>query len=228
MMDLENKVVYQVYPKSFMDSNGDGHGDLKGIIAKLDYLKNLGIDYLWLTPVFLSPMNDNGYDVADYYRINPQFGTMDDMDQLIDECNRRKIGLMLDMVFNHTSTDHEWFQKALAGEKEYQEYYIFRDGTPDQVPTNWQSKFGGSAWKYVPHLKKWYLHLFDVSQADLNWDNPKVREELKKVIFFWKNKGVKGFRFDVVNLISKPEIFEDDYEGDGRRFYTDVLMYMNT
>ena len=221
MTDFGKKTVYQVYPKSFCDSNGDGVGDINGITGKLDYLKALGIDYLWITPVFVSPMNDNGYDVADYYRINPQFGTMEDMDALIRACNEREIGLMLDMVFNHTSTEHEWFQRALAGEKKYQDYYIFRDEPEDQVPTNWQSKFGGSAWEYVPSLKKWYLHLYDVSQADLNWDNPAVREELKKVILFWKNKGVKGFRFVVINVISKPALFEDDVEGDGRRFYTD-------
>lgn len=142
MHHFNNKVVYQVYPKSFKDSNGDGEGDIKGIIEKLDYLKELGIDYLWITPVFLSPMNDNGYDVADYYKINPRFGTMDDMDELIRQCNERGIGLMLDMVFNHTSTDHEWFQKALNGEKEYQDYYIFKDGKEDKLPTNWESKFG--------------------------------------------------------------------------------------
>nr|WP_295299895.1 alpha,alpha-phosphotrehalase [uncultured Blautia sp.] len=221
MLELGNKVVYQIYPKSFKDSNGDGHGDIRGVIQKLDYLKELNIDYLWITPVFVSPMNDNGYDVADYYKINPQFGTMKDMDDLIKGCNERNIGLMMDMVFNHTSTDHEWFQKALAGEKKYQDYYIFKDGTPDQLPTNWQSKFGGTAWEYVPSLGKWYLHLYDKSQADLNWENPQVREELKKVIRFWKNKGVKGFRFDVINVISKPEKFEDDQQGDGRRFYTD-------
>ena len=221
MADFSSKVVYQIYPKSFMDSNGDGLGDLKGIIEKLDYLKELGPDYLWLTPVFVSPQNDNGYDVADYCSIDPRFGTMEDMEELIREADKRGMGLMLDMVFNHTSTDHEWFQKALTGDEKYQNYYIFREGTPDQVPTNWQSKFGGSAWEYVPSLGKWYLHLFDVSQADLNWDNPEVRDELKKVILYWKEKGVKGFRFDVVNLISKPDTFENDYEGDGRRFYTD-------
>lgn len=221
MADFSSKVVYQIYPKSFMDSNGDGLGDLKGIIEKLDYLKELGPDYLWLTPVFVSPQNDNGYDVADYCSIDLRFGTMEDMEELIREADKRGMGLMLDMVFNHTSTDHEWFQKALAGDEKYQNYYIFREGTPDQVPTNWQSKFGGSAWEYVPSLGKWYLHLFDVSQVDLNWDNPEVRDELKKVILYWKEKGVKGFRFDVVNLISKPDTFENDYEGDGRRFYTD-------
>lgn len=221
MTDFRNKVVYQIYPKSFKDSDGDGLGDLKGIIEKLDYLKELGIDYLWITPVFPSPQRDNGYDISDYCNIEPTFGTMADMEKLIDEGRKRGIGLMLDMVFNHTSTKHEWFRKALAGEQEYQDYYIFKDGTPDKLPTNWVSKFGGPAWEYVPSLKKWYLHLFDVTQADLNWDNPKVREELKKVILFWKEKGVKGFRFDVVNLISKPAVFEDDLEGDGRRFYTD-------
>ena len=220
-MDFSNKIIYQIYPKSFKDSNGDGLGDLQGIIEQLNYLKELGIDYLWITPVFLSPQNDNGYDVADYYSIDPRFGTMEDLEALIEESNKREIGLMLDMVFNHTSTEHEWFKRALSGEKKYQDYYIFKDGTPDKVPTNWQSKFGGSAWEYVPTLGKWYLHLFDVTQADLNWKNKKVRDELKKVILFWKGKGIKGFRFDVINLISKPDVFEDDIEGDGRKYYTD-------
>ena len=221
MKGFGNAVVYQIYPKSFQDSNGDGIGDLKGVISRLDYLKKLGVDYLWLTPVFRSPQKDNGYDVSDYYRIEPMFGTMADMERLLAQCNARGIGVMLDMVFNHTSTDHIWFQKALAGEKEYEDYYIFKEGGPDRTPTNWESKFGGPAWEYVPSLGKWYLHLFDVTQADLNWDNPRVREELKNVIRFWKQKGVRGFRFDVVNLISKPAVFQDDYEGDGRRFYTD-------
>ncbi len=221
MIDFKDKVIYQIYPKSFKDSNGDGVGDLKGILEKLDYLKELGVDYLWLTPVFPSPQKDNGYDVADYCTIDSQFGTMEDMEQLIGESGKRNMGIMLDMVFNHTSTSHPWFQKALAGEKEFQDYYIFRNGLPNQLPTNWQSKFGGPSWEYVPSLGKWYLHLFDVTQADLNWDNPKVREELKKVILFWKEKGIQGFRFDVVNLISKPDVFEDDFQGDGRRFYSD-------
>ena len=221
MADFSDKIVYQVYPKSFQDSNADGIGDLRGLIQRLDYLEDLGIDYLWITPVFQSPQRDNGYDVSDYCKIEPEFGSMQDMDELITECNKRSIGLMLDMVFNHTSTKHEWFQRALAGDQEYQDYYIFKEGDKAKPPTNWESKFGGPAWEYVPQLGKWYLHLYDVTQADLNWDNPKVRDELKKVIRFWKEKGVKGFRFDVVNLISKPEIFEDDMEGDGRRFYTD-------
>ena len=221
MADFSNKVIYQIYPKSFKDSNGDGIGDLRGVAEKLDYLKDLGVDYLWLTPFFVSPQRDNGYDVADYRNIDPMFGTMEDLDNLIAEGEKRNIGLMFDMVFNHTSTSHEWFRRALAGEKKYQDYYIFKEGAPDQPKTNWQSKFGGSAWEYVSSLGKWYLHLFDVTQADLNWKNPEVREELKEVIRFWKAKGVKGFRFDVVNLISKPEIWEDDFEGDGRKFYTD-------
>ena len=146
---------------------------------------------------------------------------MDDLDELIREADRRGIGLMLDMVFNHTSTAHEWFQRALAGDKRYQDYYIFRDGPADCPPTNWVSKFGGSAWEYLPTLGKWYLHLFDVTQADLNWENPAVRRELAEILRFWKEKGIRGFRFDVVNLISKPAVFEDDHEGDGCRFYTD-------
>lgn len=221
MNKLGSKVIYQIYPKSFRDSNGDGIGDIRGIIGKLDYIKSLGADYIWSTPFFVSPLNDNGYDVADYRKINPVFGTMEDFEELAKEADKRGLGLILDMVFNHTSTEHEWFRKALAGEQEYMDYYIFRGGTADTPPTNWQSKFGGSAWEYVPALGKWYLHLYDVTQADLNWDNPRVREELKEVIRFWKEKGVKGFRFDVVNLISKPEQFEDDMLGDGRRFYTD-------
>ena len=221
MANFKDKVIYQIYVKSFSDSNGDGLGDLRGIIGKLDYLQSLGVDYLWLTPFFRSPMNDNGYDVADYLAVDPVFGSMGDVETLIAEAGRRGLALMFDMVFNHTSTGHEWFQKALAGDPNYLDYYIFRDGAPDVPPTNWQSKFGGSAWEYVPHLKKWYLHLFDKTQADLNWDNPAVREALKNVIRFWKAKGVQGFRFDVANLISKPALFEDDDTGDGRRFYTD-------
>lgn len=221
MAQFKDKVVYQIYPKSFCDSNGDGWGDLKGVTGKLDYLADLGVDYLWLTPFFPSPQRDNGYDVADYRAIDPRYGTMEDLEELICEADKRGIGLMLDMVFNHTSTEHEWFRRALAGEEKYQNYYIFKEGAPEHAPTNWISKFGGSAWEYLPQLGKWYLHLFDVKQADLNWENPAVREEMADILRFWKAKGIKGFRFDVVNLISKPEYYEDDFEGDGRRFYTD-------
>lgn len=221
MRNFSDKVIYQIYTKSFMDSDGDGLGDIRGTTEKLDYLKSLGVDYIWMTPFFKSPQRDNGYDVADYTAIDPRFGTMEDVETLIAEANKRGIGLMFDMVFNHTSTEHQWFQEALAGNPKYMDYYMFRDGEPDTPPTNWESKFGGNAWEYVPHLKKWYLHLFDRTQADLNWENPEVREELKNVIRFWKEKGVSGFRFDVVNLISKPAKFENDTIGDGRRFYTD-------
>lgn len=221
MTSFKDKVIYEIYPKSFQDSNGDGWGDLRGVTKRLDYLKELGVDYLWLTPFFISPQNDNGYDVENYREIDPRYGTMEDLEELIHEADQRGIGLMLDMVFNHTSTAHEWFQRAMKGEKKYQDYYIFKEGTEDQLPTNWESKFGGPAWEYVPSLRKWYLHLYDVSQADLNWENPEVRKELKEVIRFWKEKEIKGFRFDVVNVISKPEKYEDDTIGDGRRFYTD-------
>lgn len=221
MEDFKKSTVYQIYPKSFADSRGNGTGDLKGVISKLDYLKELGIDYIWMTPFFLSPQKDNGYDVADYYRIDPSYGTMEDFDELVKEAAKREISLMLDMVFNHTSSRHEWFQKALAGDEKYKNYYIFKRGKgPGIPPTNWESKFGGNAWEYVEAFDEYYLHLFDVSQPDLNWDNEEVRKEMQKIILFWMGKGVKGFRFDVVNLISK-EAFEDDYEGDGRKFYTD-------
>lgn len=221
MIPFGEKIVYQVYPKSFKDSNNDGFGDLSGIVEKLDYLKDLGIDYIWITPFFLSPQKDNGYDISSYTKIDPEFGSMKDFELLVKEADKRNIGIMLDMVFNHTSTEHIWFQNALDGDKKYQNYYIFKEAPKDKAPTNWVSKFGGSAWEYSKRAGKWYLHLFDVSQADLNWENPEVREELKNIIFFWKSKGVRGFRFDVINLISKPDVFEDDNVGDGRRFYTD-------
>lgn len=221
MKDFKKSVVYQIYPKSFCDTNGDGFGDLKGVTSKLDYLKELGVDYIWMTPFFISPQKDNGYDVENYYEIDPRYGTMEDFEELSREAKKRGIDLMLDMVFNHTSDRHEWFQKALAGEEKYKNYYIFKKGKEDgSAPTNWESKFGGSAWQYVPEMDEYYLHLFDVSQPDLNWENEEVRKEVQKVIRFWMGKGVKGFRFDVINLISKGE-FQDDYEGDGRRFYTD-------
>lgn len=220
-MIFENKVIYQIYPKSFYDSNNDGLGDLKGIIEKLDYLKYLGVDYIWITPFFISPQKDNGYDIEDYYNIDPMYGTMEDFELLVKESKKREIKIMLDMVFNHTSIKHQWFKNALAGDKKYQDFYFFKDGKKDIPPTNWVSKFGGNAWEYVPTLKKFYLHLFDKTQADLNWDNPEVREEIYKIVRFWIEKGVEGFRFDVINLISKPPIFENDYIGDGRRFYTD-------
>lgn len=223
MNDFKKKVVYQIYPKSFKDINGTGTGDLKGVIEKLDYLQTLGVDYIWLTPFYVSPQNDNGYDVADYYNIDPSYGTMEDVENLIAEAKKRNIYLMMDMVFNHVSTEHIWFKKAMAGEEKYLNYFFFKQGKANnQPPTNWNSKFGGPAWEYVEKFDKWYLHLFDKTQADLNWENPEVREEVKNIVRFWMEKGVKGFRFDVINLISKAG-FEDDFsvDGDGRSFYTD-------
>jgi len=226
--ELGSKVAYEIYIRSFNDSNGDGVGDLRGITERLDYLAELGVDYLWITPFFVSPLRDGGYDVADYRAIDPVFGTMDDFDELVREAEARGIGLMLDMVFNHTSDQHEWFQKALAGDPTYQAYYLLQDpqhgssaADPGKPPTNWSSKFGGSAWAWSPEMGAWYLHLYDVSQPDLDWRNPEVRAELADVLRFWKDRGVKGFRFDVINNISKPAVFEDDHEGDGKRFYTD-------
>ena len=221
MKNFKQSTVYQIYPKSFNDSNGDGLGDLIGVVQKLDYLKELGVDYIWLTPFYISPQKDNGYDVADYYNIDPRFGTMEDFELMVKEAKARGIEIMLDMVFNHTSTEHQWFKKAMQGDETYKNFYIFKDGKEEQAPTNWVSKFGGSAWQYVEEFDQYYLHLFDVTQGDLNWENEAVRQEIYKVVNFWLEKGVKGFRLDVINLISKPEIFEDDTIGDGRRFYTD-------
>ena len=221
MIDFKKSVVYQIYPKSFKDANGDGVGDLKGVIEKLDYLKELGVDYIWLTPFYKSPQKDNGYDIADYYSIDELFGTMEDFEQLVKQAKNRNINIMLDMVFNHTSTEHKWFKSAIDGNEKYKNFYIFKKGKNNKPPTNWVSKFGGSAWEYVEKFDEYYLHLFDVTQGDLNWDNKEVREEIFKVVNFWIEKGVKGFRLDVINLISKPQVFEDDNIGDGRRFYTD-------
>ncbi len=195
MLDFKKSTVYQIYPKSFKDTTNNGTGDLRGITEKLDYLKFLGIDYLWITPFFVSPQNDNGYDVADYYNIDPIYGTMDDLDELIKEANKREIGLMYDMVFNHTSTEHIWFQKALEGDQYYKDFYIFKKPKADgSAPTNWISKFGGSAWEYIEKFDEYYLHLFDKTQADLNWENPNVRAELKKNIRILDGKGNKGIQ----------------------------------
>lgn len=221
-MKFKDKVVYQIYPKSFCDSNGDGVGDLNGVISKLDYLQKLGVDYIWFNAMFISPQRDNGYDVADYRSIDPRYGTMEDFERLCIEAKQRNIDIMLDMVFNHTSTEHEWFQKALTNDPYYKDYYIFKKGKKDgSAPTNWQSKFGGPAWEYVEEMDEYYLHLFDVTQADLNWENPNVRKELADIVNFWREKGVHGFRFDVVNLISKAGYEDDPNLFDGRQYYTD-------
>lgn len=217
----QNGVIYQIYPKSFQDTTGSGTGDLRGVTQRLDYLQRLGVDAIWLTPFYISPQVDNGYDVANYTAIDPTYGTLDDFDELVAQAKARGIRIILDMVFNHTSTQHDWFREALNKESPYRQFYIWRDGTPDVCPNNWQSKFGGSAWRWHSQSEQYYLHLFAPEQADLNWENPAVRAELKKVCEFWADRGVDGLRLDVVNLIAKDQNFPDDPTGDGRRFYTD-------
>ncbi|MGU5660077.1 alpha,alpha-phosphotrehalase [Aeromonas veronii] len=218
----QSAVIYQIYPKSFQDSAARGTGDLKGIMARLDYLKTLGVDALWLTPVYVSPQVDNGYDIADYLAIDPAYGTMADFEALLAAAHARDIRIVMDIVVNHTSTEHAWFKSALGNKNSpYRDYYIWRDPVDGGVPNNWQSKFGGSAWELDPATGQYYLHLFAREQADLNWENPAVRAEVKKIIHFWAKKGVDGFRLDVINLISKDQTFPNDEIGDGRRFYTD-------
>ncbi|WP_204384974.1 alpha,alpha-phosphotrehalase [Aeromonas veronii] len=218
----QSAVIYQIYPKSFQDSAARGTGDLKGIMARLNYLKTLGVDALWLTPVYVSPQVDNGYDIADYLAIDPAYGTMDDFEALLAAAHARDIRIVMDIVVNHTSTEHAWFKSALGDKNSpYRDYYIWRDPVDGGVPNNWQSKFGGSAWELDPATGQYYLHLFAREQADLNWENPAVRAEVKKIIHFWAKKGVDGFRLDVINLISKDQAFPNDEIGDGRRFYTD-------
>lgn len=217
----QNGAIYQIYPKSFQDSTGNGHGDLAGITQRLDYLKQLGIDALWITPFYRSPQVDNGYDISDYYDIDPIYGTLSDFDNLIAEAHKRQIRIILDMVFNHTSTEHAWFKEAQHPGSSKRTFYIWRDGTSEATPNNWVSKFSGSAWQWHAESGQYYLHLFAIEQADLNWEHPPVRQELKKVCEFWADRGVDGFRLDVINLVSKQQDFPDDDRGDGRRFYTD-------
>ncbi|BDV03525.1 MAG: alpha,alpha-phosphotrehalase [Candidatus Hepatoplasma scabrum] len=223
-MKREDLIVYEIYVKSFKDSNNDGIGDLNGIKEKLPYLKELGINYIWLTPIYQTPNIDNGYDISNYYKLNPNYGSMRDFKNLLKTAKKHNIYIMLDMVFNHTSIYHKWFQKALTNDKKYQDFYFFEKNINDKPPTNWISKFSGSAWKYVDKLNLWYLHLFSEKQADLNWENQKVRKEIFKITNFWLKKGVKGLRFDVINLISKPteKPWKDDLKFfDGKRYYTD-------
>ncbi|MEB6610601.1 alpha,alpha-phosphotrehalase [Staphylococcus borealis] len=217
--DWKKSVVYQIYPKSFNDTTGNGEGDLKGIIEKLDYIQYLGVDYIWLTPVYESPMNDNGYDISNYLKINERFGTLEDFETLISEAHKRDLKVMIDIVINHTSTEHEWFKEAIRSkDNPYRDYYFFKP-SQDGPPTNWESKFGGNAWQYDEKTDEYYLHLFDVTQADLNWDNEAVRQALYDVVNHWIEFGVDGFRFDVINLISKGE-FKDSPK-IGKEFYTD-------
>lgn len=200
----QSAVFYQIYPKSFQDTNGDGIGDLQGIISRLDYLQTLGIDGIWLSPVCQSPQVDNGYDVSDYCAIDPMFGSMADMERLIAEAKKRGISIIMDLVLNHCSDQHIWFQEALKGkDSPYHDYFIWRDGTANQPPNDMRSVFGGPAWTYVPALGQWYFHQFVPQQPDLNWENPKVRQGLYGFIRFWVDKGVEGFRLDVIDQIAK-------------------------
>lgn len=207
---MENKkwwketVVYQIYPRSFQDSNGDGIGDLKGIVSRLDYLQELGIGAIWLSPVCKSPQDDFGYDISDYQDIDPMFGSLDDMESLIHEAGKRDIRIIMDLVLNHTSDEHPWFQEAKKGkDNPYHDYYVWRDGVEGTPPNDLGSTFGGSAWEWVPEIGQYYLHLFSVKQPDLNWENPKVRQEIYDMINWWIDKGVGGFRLDVIDLIGK-------------------------
>ena len=212
----KEEIAYQIYPRSFYDSNNDGIGDINGIIEKLDYLKELGITLLWICPIFKSPMDDNGYDISDYYDINPEFGTKEDLDRLISEAEKLGIKIILDLVINHTSDEHEWFSKALKNpDSKYRDYYIFKRGKNGLPPTNWRSHFGGSVWEPVKGEtdkegnEMYYLHLFSRKQPDLNWENPEVRKELYKMVNYWLEKGIAGFRVDAINSIKKDQRYMD-------------------
>jgi trehalose-6-phosphate hydrolase len=216
--------VYQIYPRSFKSTDGGPTGDLNGVLSALPYLQQLGIEVIWLTPVYESPQRDNGYDISDYRKIDPSFGTMEDMEHLLEQAHALGLKIVMDLVVNHTSTEHEWFQQSRSSrDNPYRDYYYWRDPAPDGgPPTNWESKFGGNAWAYDGTTGQYYLHLFDVTQADLNWENPKVREDIYEMIRWWFAKGIDGFRLDVINLISKDQSFPQAPPGtDGRQFYTD-------
>lgn len=200
----KSAVFYQVYPKSFQDTNGDGIGDLRGVIQHLDYLEKLGIDGIWLSPVYASPQKDNGYDIADYRAIDPRFGTMEDMEELLAQAKKRGITIIMDLVLNHSSDQHRWFRSAKADKNSpWHDFYIWRDGTPDSPPNDMKATFGGPAWTYVPEIEQWYFHQFSPWQPDLNWENPAMRRELYDMIRFWVDKGVGGFRLDVIDNIGK-------------------------
>lgn len=224
MQNLGQKVIYQIYPKSFYDANGDGIGDLRGIIEKIDYIKKLNVDMIWFNPFYVSPQNDNGYDIANYREIDPLFGTMNDFEELQAKLADIGVGVMLDMVLNHCSTEHEWFKMALAGDEKYRKFFYLRPGKPDgSLPNNWQSKFGGPAWSKFGDTDLYYLHLYDPTQADLDWHNPEVRKELEDVVNFWRGKGVRGFRFDVINVIGKSEDLVDSTDPtEEKALYTDT------
>lgn len=224
-MRLEDTIVYQIYPKSFKDSTGNGLGDLRGIIDSFDYIVDLGVNMVWFNPFYPSPQYDNGYDISDYKAIDPDYGTMADFEELVALADSYGIGIMMDMVLNHCSTEHEWFQKALAGDPYYQDFFYLRPAKEDgSLPTNWDSKFGGPAWEPFGDTDLYYLHLYETHMADLNWHNPNVRRELFDVVRFWCDKGVKGLRFDVLNVIGKDELLVDsDQPGSAQEkaLYTD-------
>ena len=208
------KVAYQIYPKSFYDTNGDGIGDLRGVIEKLDYLKDLGVDIIWLSPCYRSPLADQGYDISDYYDIDPRFGTMADMDELIAEAKKRDMYILMDLVVNHCSDEHEWFKKACEDpDGKYGNFFYLRDKKEGELPTNWRSYFGGPVWEDLPGTNKQYLHVFHKKQPDLNWENPEVREEVYKNINWWLDKGLGGFRIDAIINIKKA-LPMHDYEPD--------------
>ena len=220
----KESVIYQIYPRSFMDSNGDGIGDLKGITSKLDYLKELGIDVIWLSPVYQSPNDDNGYDISDYQAIMEEFGTMEDFDEMLSQAHERGIKIVMDLVVNHTSDEHRWFvESRKAEDTPYRDYYIWREGKEgNQPPNNWGSCFGGSAWKYDEERQMYFLHLFSPKQPDLNWDNPTVRQEVFDMMTWWCEKGIDGFRMDVISMISKTKDMPD---GEVHGLYGDFGPY---
>ncbi|PWW19457.1 oligo-1,6-glucosidase [Cytobacillus oceanisediminis] len=224
----KESVVYQIYPRSFMDSNGDGIGDLKGIISRLDYLKELGIDVVWLSPVYKSPNDDNGYDISDYQGIMSEFGTMEDWEELLDQMHKRGIKLIMDLVVNHSSDEHIWFAEARKSkDNPYRDYYIWREGKNGKEPNNWGSNFGGSAWELDENTGEYYLHLFSKKQPDLNWENPKLRNEIYDMMTWWLEKGIDGFRMDVINFISKVDGLPDDEPKPGKKYASGSMYYRN-
>jgi oligo-1,6-glucosidase len=224
----KESVVYQIYPRSFMDSNGDGIGDLKGITSKLDYLQELGVDVIWLSPVYQSPNDDNGYDISDYQTIMAEFGTMEDFDELLDEAHKRGMKIMMDLVVNHSSDEHLWFIESRSSkDNPKRDYYIWKPGKGGREPNNWESVFKGSAWEYDPNTDEYYLHLFSKKQPDLNWENPKLRREVYDLMTWWLEKGVDGFRMDVINMISKDQRFTDGEMASGKKYGDGSPYYLN-
>lgn len=223
----QDKVAYQIYPKSFCDTNGDGIGDLRGVINKLDYLKDLGVDIIWLSPIYCSPLADQGYDISDYYNIDPRFGTMEDMEELIEKAKKRNMYIVMDLVVNHCSDEHEWFKKAMEDpDGEYGNYFYIKEGKNGKEPCNWRSYFGGSVWEKIPGTDKYYLHLFHKKQPDLNWENEKVRKEIYNMINWWLEKGLGGFRIDAIINIKKDLRFTD-FESDRPDGLSDIELMLN-